>query len=148
MDTIESFVGRKGSSFLALSMFLLITISLFSLSNGYFNNLLALLSAGASYFLMVECLTFDGKRDDFLLILFRSFFMFFIGVFCVWVISNLILPYDGLSDLFMILIWIGFISYIPYRVLDRKGKIVLVVTWMILLLYIMITGAMDIVKYF
>jgi hypothetical protein len=89
--TIESYVGSKEKSFLALGIFLLLTITLASDTN-FLSNVLGVLSAGISYFLFLEIISISKNDEVLPLSLMKTFIIFFALLFCVWVILNMLWP--------------------------------------------------------
>ena len=141
---INDFLVGYKEDFLALSIFLLITFTL-AFNQGSLNKGLGVLSAGISYFLMLEIIFREKGDENLSLILFNTFMIFFTLTFCIWVILNLILPLKQSWDYIIFILWAGFIFVVPFKIGGRINKIILT-TITLCLVFILIIYLLSLMK--
>ncbi len=112
--TIKNFLSNYSLNLVALSVFLLVAITLSS-HDGYLSRPLGVLSAGISYFLLLDLVKRDRGNDNFTLGVMKAFLVLFAIVFCIWVILNLIIPLQSIFDIIIFLIWLLFILGVPIK---------------------------------
>jgi len=112
--TIKHFLKENNLNLVALSVFLLVTITLSS-HTGTFSRQLGVLSAGISYFLMIDLIKKETSKEKLTLILMNFFILFFTFVFCIWVIFNLIIPFQGKYDWIILILWLIFAIGVPIK---------------------------------
>jgi len=117
-NNLEKFIKKSSNTFLGLSIFLLITISLVQI-NGYLNNVLALLSALLTYALLIGIETRDKDKDDFPLIFFKIILPTFTTAFCAWVILNVVTSLTEGRTIW-ILVWLILMIYPSYKFWFRR----------------------------
>jgi len=112
--SIKDFLNENSLNLVALSVFLLVAITLSS-HEGMLSHPLGVLSAGISYFLMIDLIKKDTGRDSINLGIMKSFITLFAILFCIWVILNLVIPFQNNFDIIMLILWLIFILGIPIK---------------------------------
>lgn len=117
--TIKDFLKEHSLNLTALSVFLLVTITLSS-HTGALSHPLGVLSAGVSYFLIIDLIRKDTGKESINLGIMKSFIILFAILFWVWVILNLVTPLKQLTDILMLILWLIFILGIPIKLLSKN----------------------------
>lgn len=112
--TIKDFLQENSLNLVALSVFLLVTITLSS-HQGALSHPLGILSAGISYFLIIDLIKRDMGKESMNLGIIKSFIIFFAILFCVWVILNLIIPASNWRENIILILWLIFILGVPVK---------------------------------
>ncbi len=120
--SLNDFFKDHQYTLLVLSIFLLITIE-FVGKEGYLNNLLALLSASITYFLLIGVdIPINKDKESFPLFGFSIIFPLFIITFCSWTILNIVTTLDdGLGKISWIITWLILMIYPGIRFWIRKN---------------------------
>jgi hypothetical protein len=111
-NTLEDYFKKNNYSLIVLSIFLLVTLGLVN-GNAYLNNILALLSALMTYFVLIG-MNQDKKykKDSFPLWGFEIVFPVFIVSFCAWVVLNIVITLTGeFAKTVWGIIWLIFMIY-------------------------------------
>ncbi len=106
--TLKIFLEEKLTNFTALGLFLILTFTI-PLTNGNLNKVMAMLSAGISYFILLDLVN-NEENYDLSAQITKSFLEIFVITFPVWVILNLLMPIKNtIPDLLVLGLWIIFI---------------------------------------
>ena len=103
--TLNDFLSEKANHFVALGLFLLITFTI-PFGVGFLNKVMAILSAGVSYFVLLDLSFTKNRSYSMSLGIVQAFLDIFLITFPIWVILNLILPITQPTDYIGLVFWI------------------------------------------